>query len=298
MTTIGFVGPGIMGGPMIANLVKAGHTVRALGRSEASWRRVDEAGAERASDLAAVASGAEVVITMLPDGPDVRAAVLGDKGDGAGALAAVLRSGQVLVDMSTISPAVSREIADVLGERGVAALDAPVSGGEAGAIEGTLSIMVGGEAAVLDGVRPILEVLGNTITHVGPAGSGQLTKAANQLIVATNIGAVAEAIVFLESAGVDLAAALSAIGGGLAGSTVLQRKRDAFLTGDFKPGFRIALHDKDLGIVAGAVREQGLSLPVTALITQLVAALRARGDGDLDHSALLKLARELNGMRR
>lgn len=294
MVAIGFIGPGIMGAPMISNLVQAGHEVRALGRSDESWRRVDAAGAERATGLAELADDAEVVISMLPDSPDVQAIALGGDKTTDKPLASLMDAGQVFIDMSTILPSVSREIAAALAARAVDALDAPVSGGEAAAVEGTLSIMVGGEADVLKRVRPVLEVLGSTITHVGPAGSGQLTKAANQLIVATNIQAVAEAIVFLESAGVDLEAALSAIGEGLAGSTVLQRKREAFLNSDFRPGFRIALHDKDLDIVTEAMREQHVALPLTAVVSQLVTALRARGGGNLDHSGLLQLARDLN----
>lgn len=288
MTAVGFIGPGVMGAPMIANLVKAGHTVRAFGRSKTSRDRVERAGAQRVDSVGATAEDAEVVITMVPDTPDVRQVIFTD------GLAERLQADQVYVDMSTVAPSTAVEVSRALAERGVDALDAPVSGGEAAAIEGTLSIMVGGEAAVLDRVRPVLEVMGSTITHVGPAGSGQLTKAANQLIVAANIQAVSEAVVFLEQAGVDLEAALSAIGGGLAGSTVLARKQANLIAGDFAPGFRVALHDKDLGIVTRTVREQGSALPLTSLMATLMAALKAQGHGDLDHSALLLLARSMN----
>lgn len=289
MTRIGFIGPGIMGGPMIANLVKAGHEVRALGRSEASRKRIADAGAAEVSSIADVADGAEIVITMLPDSPDVHAAVLGDSG-----LAESIAPGTVFIDMSSIKPAVAVQIAAELGERGASALDAPVSGGEPAAIEGTLSIMVGGDAATLAAVMPVLEAMGGTITHVGPAGAGQATKAANQLIVAANIQAVAEAIVLLEATGVELDPALTALSGGLAGSTVLTRKRAAFLSGEFAPGFRAELHQKDLGIVMSTALEKKLSLPSAAVVSQLMSALVAQGDGGLDHSALLGLARRLN----
>ncbi len=278
-----------MGAPMIANLVKAGYDVTAYGRSQTSQERITGAGATLAKQPADVAQGAEVVITMLPDTPDVQSVL--DEGGLRGALSA----GQIFIDMSTIEPDAARAIHEDLDSDGVACLDAPVSGGEAAAIEGTLSIMVGGSAEVLDKARSVLDVVGATITHVGPAGSGQLTKAANQLIVAMNIQAVSEAIVLLESAGADVPQALAAIGGGLAGSTVLERKREAFLSGNFAPGFRIALHNKDLRIVRNTADSTGVGLPATGLVAQLMVAAQASGYGDLDHSALLKLARGLNG---
>lgn len=290
MSTVLFIGPGLMGGPMIANLVRAGHQVRAIGRSEASRQRVVDAGAELCEDVATAAAGRDVVITMLPDTPDVEAAVLGD-----GGLASTMESGQIFIDMSTIVPAAAKRIHDALAERGVAALDCPVSGGEQGAIDGTLSVMAGGDAAALEKARPVLEAMSSRITHVGPAGSGQLTKAANQIIVAANIQAVAEAVVLLERTGVDLEPALNALAGGLAGSAVMEVKRKAFLHGDFEPGFRVELHNKDMRIVSEAVTENRLALPVNALVTQLLAAVEARGYGMLDDAALLKLARELNG---
>lgn len=287
MSVIGFIGPGVMGAPMITNLVEAGHDVRAFGRSQRSRDRIEAAGALLADSAVDAAAGADVVITMLPDSPDVHQTLLG-----SGGLAQALTSQQIFVDMSTIRPDVSREIHQALAERGVGMLDAPVSGGEAGAREGALSIMVGGQVSVLEQVREVLDCLGSTITHVGPAGAGQLTKAANQLIVAANIQAVAEAIVLLESAGADVAAALHAIGGGLAGSAVLERKRDAFLADDFAPGFRIELHNKDLRIVGNTARDANVSLPLTGLVSELMAAAGAKGYGHLDHSALLKAARE------
>lgn len=288
---IGVVGAGVMGAPMIARLVGVGHLVRAYGRSPASRSRIRAVGGTLVESIAAVADGAEVVLTVVADSPDVRDVVFGD-----GGLLEACRAGQIFVDMSTVAPAVAIEVHAAFAAHDVRALDAPVSGGEQAAIDGTLSIMVGGDRAVMDEAEPVLAVLGRTITYVGPPGSGQLTKAANQLIVAANLQAVAEAVVLLERSGADLEAALSAIGGGLAGSAVLDRKRTAFLKGTFEPGFRVALHEKDLGIVAGVVREYGLALPQTALVAQLMTALRARGDGNLDHSALLRLSRALNGM--
>lgn len=298
MSKVGFIGPGIMGAPMIANLVRAGHQVRALGRSARSVERAAQAGADRAATLDEVVEGAETIITMLPDSDAVSGLVLGGDqaaGPSGAPLVDLVVPGQVFVDMSTISAAVSRTIAMRMRDEGVSALDAPVSGGEAGAIEGTLSVMVGGDEAAVEVVRPILEAMAKVITFVGPSGSGQLTKAANQLVVASNIAAVAEAIVFLEHAGVDVDAALSAISGGLAGSTVLERKRASMLDGRFEPGFRISLHDKDLRILKSAAEELNLYLPVARLVTKLMASALARGDGELDHSALLRLTRALNG---
>jgi 2-hydroxy-3-oxopropionate reductase len=197
--------------------------------------------------------------------------------------------------MSSIRPDVAVRVARAGREAGLRVLDAPVSGGEAGAVEGSLSIMVGGEAEDFAAARPVLDAMGRTIVHVGPAGSGQTVKAANQLVVAGNLELLAEAIVFLEAHGVDARAALEVLGGGLAGSTVLDRKGPAMLAREFAPGFRLALHHKDLGIVQTAAREAGVAIPLGAVVSQLVAALVARGDGGLDHSGLLKLVAELSG---
>jgi len=292
MAVLGFVGPGVMGRPMAANLVAAGHEVRVYGRSPESRARAGTTGGTIVESVREVPAGAEVVFTMLPDGPAVLDAIAGEDG-----ILAAMTPGAVLVDHSTISPAEAAQVHAAAERAGVRCLDAPVSGGEAGAIEGALSIMVGGDRDVLDAVRPLLAVMGGTVVHVGAAGAGQVVKAANQLMVAGHIQMLAEALVFLRAHGADLPAALDVLGGGLAGSTVLQRKRAAMLGGDFAPGFRIALHDKDLGIVSGAVREHGLALPATALMASLVAAVDARGGGGLDHSALYGLALELNGMK-
>lgn len=289
MQTIGFIGPGIMGAPMIQNLAEAGYRVRAFGRSDASRARIRDGGGIVAASAIDAAHGADIIVTMLPDSPDVHEVVLGE-----GGLAEELSAGQVYIDMSTIRPDLTREIHQVLSKQGVDMLDAPVSGGQVGAEQGRLSIMVGGQAAVLEQVRDVLETMGSTITHVGPAGAGQLTKAANQMIVAANIQAVCEAIVLLESAGADVGQALAAIGGGLAGSAVLQGKREAFLTGSFDPGFRLALHNKDMRIVTSAAEQAGIGLPVTGLVSHLMAAAAAKGYGERDHSVLLRAARELN----
>jgi 2-hydroxy-3-oxopropionate reductase len=201
----------------------------------------------------------------------------------------------LLIDMSSIAPATARAVAAAAAEVGVRALDAPVSGGEQGAIEGALSIMVGGAAEDFEAARPVLETLGSTVVHVGPAGSGQTVKAANQLIVAGVIELVAEALVFLDAHSVDLEPAVQVLAGGLAGNQILDRKAASMIRHEFTPGFRIDLHHKDLGIVTAAAREAGVAIPMGALVAQLVGALRAQGHGGLDHSALLLLVEQLSG---
>lgn len=290
MTTVAFIGLGIMGGPMAANLVRAGFDVTGYNRSPDKVKALVEAGGTSAESVAEAVRGAEVIITIVPDSPDVEEVTGGDDG-----IFAHAEQGALYIDMSSIRPDVSVRVAEAGRAAGLRVLDAPVSGGEAGAIEGSLSIMVGGEAEDVEAARPVLDALGRTIVHVGPAGSGQTVKAANQLIVAVNIEALAEAVVFLEAYGVDTEAALTVLGGGLAGSTVLDRKGANMLTREFAPGFRLALHHKDLGIVASAAREAGVVIPLGAVVSQLVAALVARGDGGLDHSGLLKLVTELSG---
>jgi 2-hydroxy-3-oxopropionate reductase len=290
MTNVGFIGLGIMGGPMAANLVKAGFDVIGYNRSRPKVDALIEAGGRGTDDVPEAVRDADVIVTMLPDSPDVEGVATGDAGIYANA-----KRGALYIDMSTIRPDVSARLAELGRERGLRVLDAPVSGGEVGAIEGTLSIMVGGAAADFEEAKPVLQAVGKTIVHVGPAGSGQTVKAANQLIVAGNIELVAEAIVFLEAYGVDLKAALEVLGGGLAGSTVLARKGTSMLAREFQPGFRLELHHKDLGIVQSAAREAGVVIPLGAVVSQLVAALVARGDGGLDHSGLLKLVQELSG---
>jgi len=286
-TTVAFIGLGIMGGPMAANLVKAGFDVVGYNRSPEKVKELVEKGGRGAEDVASAVGEADVVITMVPDSPDVEAV--------SAEIFAGAREGTLYIDMSTIRPDVAVRVAEAGREAGVRVLDAPVSGGEAGAVEGSLSIMVGGSAEDFADARPVLDAVGKTIVHVGPAGSGQTVKAANQLIVAGNIQLLAEAVVFLEAYGVDMRPALEVLGGGLAGSTVLARKGDGMLAREFKPGFRLALHHKDMGIVTSAAREAGVTIPLGAVVAQLVAAMVARGEGALDHSGLLKLTAELSG---
>ncbi|MGV4929595.1 2-hydroxy-3-oxopropionate reductase [Streptomyces sp. BHT-5-2] len=293
MSTIGFLGLGIMGSPMAVNLAKAGHTVLGWNRSPGKADALVAAGGREAASVAGAVADADVVITMVPASPQVEALAYGPDG-----IVANARRGALLIDMSSITPQTSVDLARNAAQKGLRVLDAPVSGGEAGAVEGVLSIMVGGERADFDAARPILEALGTTLVHCGPHGSGQTVKAANQLIVAVNIQAVAEAVVFLEKSGVDLAAALDVLGGGLAGSTVLTRKQDNFLRRAYDPGFRLELHHKDMGIVTDAARTVGAPLPVGAAAAQLIASAVARGDGALDHSALLRGVELLSGYGR
>jgi len=227
---------------------------------------------------------------MVPDSPDVRDVV-----EGPGGVFDSAKAGALIIDFSSIRPDVTVELAAAAKDKGFRLLDAPVSGGEAGAVNASLSIMVGGDTADFEEAGPILEAVGKTIVHVGPSGSGQTVKAANQLIVAGNIELLAEALVFLEAYGVDTAAALKVLGGGLAGSKVLEQKGENMLARSFKPGFRVELHHKDLGIVTSAAREAGVVIPLGALVAQLMAAARQAGDGSLDHSALLRGVEHLSG---
>jgi 2-hydroxy-3-oxopropionate reductase len=290
MQKIGFIGLGIMGGPMAANLVNAGYDVTGYARSSSSKERLEQAGAKSAGSIKEAVAGADVVITMLPDSPEVNEVVLGEDGVLASAGPDLL-----LIDMSTIAPETSVAVAKQAQESGARVLDAPVSGGEPGAIEGSLSIMVGGDEETFEEARPILEHLGKTIVHVGEHGAGQTVKAANQLMVAGIIGLVSEAIVLLEASGVDGKRGLEVLAGGLAGNTVLDRKAASMLAREFKPGFRIDLHHKDMGIALATAKSAGVSLPVTGLVAQLVAAARAMGHGSLDHSALLSVIETLSG---
>ena len=285
---IGFIGLGVMGDPMARNLLEAGHSLLVHSRSPEPVEALAEAGAETASSPRAVAEGADVVITMLPDSPAVEAVVLGEDGVLAGA-----SEGDLLIDMSTIHPTVSVAVAEAAAERGVAALDAPVSGGDVGAKNGALSIMVGGEAADFERARPLFEVLGKTIVHVGEAGAGQVVKACNQVVVAITIAAVSEALVLGSKAGVEPEKILDVLGGGLAGNKVMEMRRSNFLDHDFTPGFRIDLHHKDLNIALESGDAYGVPLPVTGIVQQYMRALRAKGHGGDDHSGLLQLVEEL-----
>lgn len=293
MTQIAFIGLGVMGAPMASNLIDAGHEVVCFTRTPEKGRALVQKGARMAGSVQDAVQTAQVVLTMLPDSPDVEAVVLGEEG-----VLAHAASGTVLIDASTIRPDVSQAIWHAAAARDIRALDAPVSGGEAGAIEGTLSIMVGGEREDFDAAHPTLTAVGSTIVHVGPAGAGQTVKAANQLMVAGHLQLLAEALVFLDAQGVDLASAVTVLGGGLAGSTVIQRKAPAMLERKFTPGFRVDLHHKDLGIVVDTARSAGVSIPLGAHVAELVGSLRAQGAGGLDHSALLLQVEELSGRGR
>jgi len=290
-TNIGFIGLGIMGSPMAVNLQRAGFSVTGFNRTAAKAAPLVEAGGTAAASVGEAVAGADVVALMLPDSPDV-VSVMTDEGGVLDSIA----EGSVIIDFSTIRPDVAAEMAAAAADRGVQMIDAPVSGGEVGAIEAILAIMIGGEAEAIERVRPILEAVGKTIVHVGPAGSGQTVKAANQLIVAGNIQLVAEAIILLNKSGVDAEAGLAAIQGGLGGSTVLARKGERMLAHQFAPGFRLELHNKDLGIAISAAREVGAVLPLTGAVSQLVTSMVARGDGGLDHSGLLRLVEEMSGV--
>jgi len=290
VSTIAFIGLGIMGGPMAQRLVDAGHTVIGFNRSSGPVDRLVAAGGKGAGSVAEAVRDADVIITMVPDSPDVEEVALGEDG-----IYAHASPDSIHIDMSSIRPDVAAELYDAGKAVGVRVMDAPVSGGEPGAIEGTLSIMVGADRADFDAVQPILDTVGTTVVLVGPPGSGQTVKAANQLIVAGNIELVAEAIVFLRAYGVDTEAAVSVLSGGLAGSRILERKAANMLAGNFDPGFRIDLHHKDMGIVTSAARERDVVIPLGALTAQLMTAARAQGDGGLDHSALLRGVERLSG---
>ncbi|MFJ2618367.1 2-hydroxy-3-oxopropionate reductase [Glutamicibacter sp. NPDC087344] len=287
---VAFIGLGIMGLPMAKNLVAAGFNVTGYNRSQGAIDALAAAGGQGASSVADAVKDADVVITMVPDSPDVQGVVSGKDGVFANA-----KAGALWIDNSSIRPDVSVALAADARAAGLRPLDAPVSGGEAGAIGGVLSIMVGGEQADFDAAAPVLNAVGKTIVLVGPAGSGQTVKAANQLIVAANIQALSEAVVFLEAYGVDTDAAVKVLGGGLAGSAVLNQKAQKILDRDFAPGFRLALHNKDMGIVTSAAREAGVVLPLGALVAQLVTSTVASGDGALDHSGLFRGVQRLSG---
>jgi 2-hydroxy-3-oxopropionate reductase len=284
---VGFVGLGIMGRPMARNLVEAGYDLVVFNRSRGAVEELAEEGAETAGSPKEVAQGSDVVITMLPDSPDVWEVVAGEDGVLEG-----IEEGALLVDMSTISPVVTRELARKAQERGASMLDAPVSGGDVGAQEGALSIMVGGGEEDFERARPLFEVMGQTITHVGSSGAGQTAKAANQIVVALTIEAISEALVLGSKAGAAPEKILEALSGGLAGSKVMEAKREKFLSHHFDPGFRVELHHKDLGIALAAGREYGVPLPVTAIVDQMLGSLKVKGKGDRDHSAILTLIEE------
>lgn len=285
---VGFVGLGIMGGPMAKNLIEAGHELVLYNRTREKAEDLAGDGATVAGSPKEVAEQSDVVITMLPDSPQVEEVLAGEDGVLEG-----IQGGALVVDMSTISPVVTEELAAKAGERGASMLDAPVSGGDVGAQQGALSIMVGGSEEDVGRAMPLFEVMGKTITHVGPVGSGQVVKACNQIVVALNIEAVSEALVVGSKAGIDPEKILDVLSGGLAGSAVIDAKREKFLSHQFDPGFKIELHHKDLGIALAAGREYGVALPVTAIVDQMLQALKNKGAGQEDHSAILTLIEDL-----
>ena len=289
---IGVIGLGIMGRPMARNLLRAGFELTVHNRTPGKAAELEAEGAAGAASPAEVAGQAGLVITMLPGPDEVRAVMTGEDGVLAGA-----RPGTLVVDMSTSSPALARELAERAHSGGVGMLDAPVSGGPEGAQGGTLSIMVGGEPADVARARPVLEVLGATVVHVGAHGAGQVVKACNQVVVALIIQALSEALVLGAKAGADPAAVLQVLSGGMAGNRLLELRAAKLLERDFRPGGKVRYHHKDLGIALATARELGVALPATALVDQLFAALEVRGQGDQDHLVLLTLIEELAAHR-
>jgi 2-hydroxy-3-oxopropionate reductase len=290
MSSIAFIGLGIMGSPMACHLARAGHDVIGYNRSPARTAALVEAGGTAAESIEEAVKDADVVAVMVPDSPDVQHVLLSE-----GGVFAHAQPGTLVIDFSSIRPDVTVQLAEEATRRGLRLIDAPVSGGEAGAKNASLSIMVGATDDDFAAAKPILDVVGKTVVHVGPNGSGQTVKAANQLIVAGNLELLAEAMVFLRAYGVDLDAAVKVLGGGLAGSAVLDQKAPKMLARDFEPGFRIELHHKDMGIVTGAAREADVVIPLGAVVAQLMAAALANGDGALDHSGLLLGVERLSG---
>jgi 2-hydroxy-3-oxopropionate reductase len=281
MATIGFVGLGIMGRPMLRNLLKAGHTVIAYGRNPEKLDACVKDGAERGASNRDVGARAEIVITMLPDGPEVEEVVLDTMG-----ILTEARRGSLLIDMSSINPLVSQKIGAACAAKGVDFLDAPVSGGEPKAIDGTLAIMVGGDEEVFKKAEPILKCMGSSVTLTGPVGAGNTTKLANQIMVACNIAAMGEALTLATRCGLNPEVVVNAVKSGLAGSTVLNAKSPMLIARNFKPGFRISLHQKDLRNALQTADANHVCLPVTALVQQMLSSLIANGKGDLDHSAI------------
>ncbi|MCK2087511.1 NAD(P)-dependent oxidoreductase [Thauera aromatica] len=287
---VGFIGLGLMGRPMALNLLKAGHTVQVWSRRRESMQPLLDAGAGDCASAAELARRAPVTISMVADAPDVEEVVLGPSGvaDGAGA-------GHLHIDMSTIAPAAAQSIAARLAQRGITALDAPVSGGEGGAIGGTLTIMVGGEAAACARARPLFEAMGQSITRVGEAGAGQVAKACNQILTGVGVAAVAEALNFARKSGVDGSKVREALLGGFAASRILENHGQRMLERNFHPGFKAWMHHKDMRIVLDEAQRLGLALPSTAAAAQMYAAMLGSGLGEEDSVAMLKLLERMSG---
>jgi 2-hydroxy-3-oxopropionate reductase len=288
MSKIGFIGLGIMGKPMSKNLLKAGHQLVICDINKDAVEELKQAGAEVAGSPKEVASQTNIIITMLPNSPHVKQVVLGKDGIVEGA-----KKGCIVADMSSIAPLVSREVHDALAEKGIRMLDAPVSGGQPKAVDGTLSIMVGGSQADFDELLPIFKAMGASVVLTGGIGAGNVTKLANQIIVAVNIAAVSEALVMATKAGVDPELVFKAIRGGLAGSTVLDAKAPLMMARKFDPGFRINLHIKDLGNVLETSHEVGVPLPLTSAVMEIMQALKVDGMGELDHGAIVRFYEKL-----
>jgi 2-hydroxy-3-oxopropionate reductase len=289
---IGFIGLGIMGKPMAKNLLKAGHELVVYDHNQGNMDNVVAAGAQAVSSAAEVASRSSVVITMLPNSPHVKTAVQGEKGILEGA-----KPGAILIDMSSIAPLASQEIERACAARGVKMIDAPVSGGEPKAVDGTLAIMAGGAREVFEEVKSVLLQMGSTAVYCGTIGAGNTTKLANQIIVGLNIAALAEAFTLVKKAGVDPQLVFEAIKGGLAGSAVMDAKAPMMINGDFKPGFRIDLHIKDLANALDTGHETGSPLPLTALAREMMETLHADGFGKDDHSALARYYAKVSGTK-
>jgi 2-hydroxy-3-oxopropionate reductase len=288
--TIGFIGLGIMGRPMAKNLIAAGHPLVVHSRRRGPVDDLVKSGAKAASSPKDVAAQCDVLITMLPNSPDVEQVALAKDGIIEGA-----RAGLIFIDMSTVSPIVSQKIGKALAAKGVKMVDAPVSGGEKGATDAALSIMVGGDKDTFDAVLPIFQAMGKTITLLGPLGFGGFTKLANQIIVAVNLTALAEALTLGKKAGLDRELLLTALAGGLAGSKCLDQKKANYVAGTYNPGFKIDLHFKDLGLIMESARTLGVPLPATAVVQELFNAMRVKGRGGLDHSGIITLLEDLAG---
>jgi len=288
---IGFIGLGIMGKPMSRNLLKAGYSLVVYDVAPGPVEELAAAGAARGISAKDVAARSDITITMLPDGPEVEQAILGPGGALEGA-----RPGSTVVDMSSINPMVSQKVGAACAERGVVFLDAPVSGGEPKAVDGTLAIMAGGDADAFEQVRPVLAAMGSSVVLTGPVGAGNVTKLANQIMVACNIAAMGEALVLATRAGLDPEVVFKAVNGGLAGSTVLNAKAPMVIGRNFKPGFRIRLHQKDLRNALLAAESMKVSLPLTSLVQQALMALMNDGKGDLDHSAIVTFTERMAGI--
>jgi 2-hydroxy-3-oxopropionate reductase len=288
---VGFIGPGIMGRPMALNMMKGGHKLWAYARRPETLHPLSDAGAIACASPGEVAAHADIIFTIVSDTPDVEAVIFGEQG-----IAKQARPGSVIVDMSTISPTATKDFAERLEKLGLEMLDAPVSGGETGAINATLSIMVGGKAEIFERVKPLFACMGKNIVHIGGNGTGQVAKACNQIVVAVTIEAVAEALTFAVKNGADAAKVREALMGGFAGSKIMEVHGKRMLDNDFKPGFKVGLHQKDMHIVMETAHQLGLALPAAALVSQHLNALMGTGDSNLDSAAIVKVIARMSGI--